>query len=168
MSWCWLALREDRPTDAELCAQVCELDGSSAGFLAAWPATVDQPGGAAKVDGRALDPAGSTAELSLVLAPPGLALPFDDPAVAQAIRRVLALPPADFVSTLLLGDSRFVGAVTGSRSEPGRLDGDPFAVIFPARRLRVAAGLFGRMPAPTGPVGQRYGSDQPWPWERFA
>jgi hypothetical protein len=44
---------------------------------------------------------------------------------------------------------------------------DPFARIFPARILRVEAGLFGRVPAPAGPTIERYGSSQPWPWDRF-
>jgi hypothetical protein len=33
--------------------------------------------------------------------------------------------------------------------------------------LAIEAGLFGRVPAPAGPVIERYGSAQPWPWDRF-
>jgi hypothetical protein len=44
----------------------------------------------------------------------------------------------------------------------------PFARIFPARLLRVEAGLFGRVPPPGGPTIERYGSAQPWPWDRYS
>ncbi len=48
-----------------------------------------------------------------------------------------------------------------------RLPDDPFARVFRARIFRVEAGLFGRMRAPCGPTIERYGSAQPWPWDRF-
>ncbi len=169
MSWCWLAWRGVDDGGPPLWAPLNDLDGKPAGMLAAWPSDTDEPEGAAKVDARAIDGDGAPAEVSLVLAPPGIALPFDDPAVGQAIRMVLSLPPVDVLSTLLLGDSRFVGALTAARGGGAdRLAQDPFSRLFPARRLRVGPGLLGTMPAPTGPVGQRYGSDQPWPWDRFA
>ncbi len=168
MSWCWLAWRDVGDGDPPLSASVDDLDGKSVGRLAAWPSDADEPEGAAKIDARAIDAEGAPAEVSLVLAPPVIALPVDDPAVGQAIRMVLSLPPVDLLSTLLLGDSRFVGALTGVRGGgEDRLAQDPFSRVFPARRLRVGPGLLGTMPAPTGPVGQRYGSDQPWPWDRF-
>ena len=44
---------------------------------------------------------------------------------------------------------------------------DPFARVFPARMLRVDGGLFGRVPPPVGPTIERYGSANPWPWDRF-
>jgi hypothetical protein len=34
--------------------------------------------------------------------------------------------------------------------------------------LRVGAGVVGAFPLPVGPVIERHGSAQPWPWERFA
>ena len=43
-------------------------------------------------------------------------------------------------------------------------DGDR---IFPARLLRVGAGAIGAAPPPCGPTIERYGSAQPWPWDRF-
>jgi hypothetical protein len=49
-----------------------------------------------------------------------------------------------------------------------RVVDDPFARIFPARLLRVEAGLFGRVPPPGGPTIERYGSAQPWPWDRYS
>ena len=45
---------------------------------------------------------------------------------------------------------------------------DPFARIFPARRLTVAAGLFGAVPAPAGPDIERHRSGAPWPYPSFA
>jgi hypothetical protein len=33
--------------------------------------------------------------------------------------------------------------------------------------LSVEAGILGSMTAPTGPVIERYGSGNPWPWDRF-
>lgn len=168
MSWRWFALVQSRPDDAMAAASVCGGDGQEVGVLAAWTSEVAEPPGAAKIDSRAIDPGGEPAEVSLVLAAPGVALPFDDVAVSGALRATLALPTADVVATLLVGDDRFVGALTAVRGDnTGRLAFDPFGTIFPARRLRVGAGLLGRMPAPAGPSIQRYGADSPWPWDRF-
>jgi hypothetical protein len=121
------------------------------------------------MDARMVDPNGEAALVSLVLPPPGIRLLFDDPAVQEARRRVLAGPAFDAVSTLLRDASHFEGAVTVARdADERRLRWeDPFARIFPARILRVEAGLFGRVPAPAGPTIERYGSSQPWPWDRF-
>jgi hypothetical protein len=44
---------------------------------------------------------------------------------------------------------------------------DPFARVFPALVLRVDGGLFGHCAPPAGPVIERYGSANPWPWDRF-
>jgi len=168
VSWCWFGWSHTAE-GAVASAAVTDDAGEAAGTLAAWPMERDAgPEGTAKIDPRIIAPAGEPAVVSLVLAPQGSALPFDDPAVAHAIRTVLSLPPPDAVSTLLLGDGSFVGAVTVHRPAAGarRFD-DPFARLFPARRLHVEAGLFGRAPAPTGPDGQRHGSANPWPWDRF-
>ena len=101
----------------------------------------------------------------LVLAPPGVRLPFDDPAVAGARRAVLAGPRLRLVSTLLRGDSVFAGALTVP-GDDGPFD-DPFARIFPSRRLVVGPGLLGATPPPTGLAIERYGGGNPWPWDRF-
>ena len=55
------------------------------------------------------------------------------------------------------------------RSFPGvaRLADDPFARIFPASILRVGPGVVGVTTAPVGPTIERYGSANPWPWDRF-
>jgi len=117
-----------------------------------------------------IDPAGSAAFISLVLPPPGVRLPFDDLAVQQARRRVLAGPFPDAVSTLLRDDSHFEGAITVARSpaDKHRLTDDPFGRIFPARILAVDGGILGSVAAPTGPTIERYGSSNPWPWDQFS
>lgn len=167
MSWCWFAGCDRRPTDA-LASAAATQEGNAAGFLAAWAPDHGEPEGAARIDARAIDPDGPAAEVSLALAPAGVSLLFDDAAVSQAIRAVLSMPSADACSTLTLGDDRFVGAVTVVHGDDtSRLRFDPFNAIFPARVLRVEAGLFGWMPAPAGPVTQRYGAANPWPWDRF-
>lgn len=168
MSWCWLARCTERPSGVLASAAVRDRDGRAVGFLAAWAHDADPPERAAKVDPRAIDADGQEALVSLVLAADGAWLPFDDPAVSGAIRAVLALPAPDVLSTLLLGDDRFVGALTAVHGPvTQRLDHDPFGAIFPALRLWVGAGLLGHMPPPVGPSMQRYGSGSPWPWERF-
>ena len=151
MSWAWLALVGEP------------------GHLAAWTTRAKPRRDAWRVDRRIVDPAGAPALVSLVLPPPGVRLLFDDPAVQEARRRVLAGPPFDAVSTLLRDASHFEGAVTVARSgDEERLRWeDPFALIFPARLLHVEAGLFGAVPPPAGPTIERYGSSRPWPWDRF-
>jgi hypothetical protein len=163
-SWAWLALVAQVPDDADA---VSPVDG---GFLAAWKRRAKPVSDARRVDARLIDPDGEPAVVSLVLPPPGVSLLFDDPSVQQARRRVLAEPPFDAVSTLLRDSSHFEGAVTVARgADEARLRWeDPFARVFPARLLRVQGGLFGRVPAPAGPTIERYGSAQPWPWDRFA
>lgn len=168
MTWCWFAVCEDRPVDALASAAFTADDGRGCGFLVAWPSGHDEPVGAARIDGRAIDPSGGEAAASLALAPPGMSLLFDDIAVSQAIRMALSLPAPDALSTLTQGDTRYVGAVTVVRGEDtGRLNYDPFGVLFPAWRMQVGAGLFADMPAPAGPVIQRYGAGNPWPFDRF-
>jgi hypothetical protein len=168
MTWCWFAVRQERPAEALASAAITDGDGSDAGFLAAWVQADQEPDGATRIDARAIDVDGPPGEVSLAMAPTGVSLLFDDVAVSQAIRAVLAMPPADACSTLTLGDDRFVGAVTVVHGEDAsRLRFDPFATLFPARVLRVGGGLFGWMPAPAGPVTQRYGAGNPWPWDRF-
>lgn len=168
MTWCWFAVCPDRPAGGLASAAYTNDDSGDSGYLAAWSAEDDEPTGAARIDRRAIDPDGTEAAVSLALAPPGVSLLFDDISVSQAIRMALSMPPPDALSTLTQGDARYVGAVTVVRGDDtGRLNYDPFGVLFPARRLQVEAGLFAQMPAPAGPVTQRYGADNPWPNECF-
>ena len=168
MSWRWIALREDRPEGAETAVAVQELDGQPAGFLAVWPQGAKRPHGGRRIDARAIDASGEAAWVSLVLAPAGISLDFDDPAVVGATRDALAQPwSAAVLSTLVVDRMRFGGAVTAMRDDPRRLADDPFARLFPARILKVDAGLLGTMPAPVGPGTQRYGAGNPWPWDQF-
>ena len=170
MSRCWLALLDREPDGADAAAPAFTIEGRPAGVLAAWRRQPKPVREALRVDDRLIDPAGPPAWISLVLAPPGARLPFDDLAVQQARRRILAGSFPAAVSTLLRDDSHFEGAITVARSsrDTQRLRNDPFARIFPAKLLRVEAGILGSMPAPAGPTIERYGSGNPWPWTRFS
>jgi hypothetical protein len=167
MSWCWLALVDEPPADATAKAWVNE-NGERAGVLAAWCRRAKPVRHALRMDGRLVDASGEPARISLVLPPPGVRLKFDDVAVQQARRRVLGARPFDGVSTLLSDASHFEGSVTVARGgQVPLLRDDPFARIFPARLLDLEAGLFGAIPQPAGPTIERYGSSEPWPWDRF-
>jgi hypothetical protein len=168
MSWHWLALVSDPPEHATAAAAVTELDGTPAGHLAIWARRAKPSREARRVDARLLDASGAAAHVSLVRPPRGVRLLFDDLAVQQARRELLAGPPFDAVSTLLTDDSHFEGSLLVARDgDAARLLDDPFARIFPARLLDVEAGALGRAPWPAGPVIERYGSAQPWPADRF-
>ena len=81
---------------------------------------------------------------------------------------MFAQRPFDGVSTLLSDASHFEGTVTVARGgQLTLLRDDPFARIFPARLLDLEGGLFGTTPPPAGPTIERYGSSEPWPWDRF-
>jgi len=124
-------------------------EGAAGGYLAAFPSGGSAPPGERKVDARAVDPEGEPALASLVVAPDGVTIPFDDPAVSEALRAALAAPWPDVLSTLVVGESRFAGAITAVRDgDRVRLELDPFARIFPAELVEVGAGLFGHTPAP--------------------
>jgi len=169
VSRCWLALVDGLAEGAHACARASTVDGTEAGTLAAWRQQAKPVRNALRVDERLIDPRGAPAWISLVLAPAGVRLPFDDLAVQQARRNVLSRPPLDAVSTLLRDDSHFEGAISVVRSEDsGRwLRDDPFARIFPAMLLTIDAGILGSVAPPAGPTIERYGSGNPWPWDRF-
>lgn len=170
MSWVWLALVADPPASPAplACAAARTAGGEPAGVLAAWPPGARPGVRAAKADARVVDPAGAGGLVSLVLPPWELRTPFDDPAVQWARRAVLAGLPRRLVTTLVRGDSIFAGALTAlPDGEPAGLVADPFARIAPARLLRVGAGILGAVPPPAGPVIERYGGGNPWPWDRF-
>jgi hypothetical protein len=168
VSWCWLALTDEWPDDATAAAWASG-DGERVGVLAAWCRRAKPLREARRMDGRLVDPNGPPARVSLVLPPPGVRLKFDDPAVQRARRRSLAELPFDAVSTLLTDASHFEGAITVARGpQIVRLRDDPFARIFPALLLDVEGGLLGSSAAPAGPTIERYGSAEPWPWDRFS
>ena len=167
---CWLAVVPEAEADgAAAHAALTDLAGGQAGVLAAWLRRSKPRRDVLRADPRAIDPVGDAALLSLVLAPAGVRLAFDDLAVQQSRRDLLAGPPPDLVTTLLRDDSHFEGALTARRGPDAErlLRDDPFARVFPARLLRVEAGVLGEVPAPAGPVIERYGSAQPWPADRF-
>ncbi len=118
-----------------------------------------------RVDGRLHDPAGAAATVWLVLLEPGTEPLYDDPAVSQALRSVLAGPAVDAVSTLTRDTVHWSGAVTVVRD--GRDPrADPFARLGRQRLLHVGPGVLGASPLTIGPVTQRY-AGAPWPVDRF-
>jgi hypothetical protein len=168
LSWAWLALVDEPPDGADASARLQTLAGEPAGVLAAWLRHAKPVRRAWRIDARVVDPSGAPARISLVLPPPGVRLAFDDLAVQQARRALLADPPFDAVTTLLTDDSHFEGSLAVARGDDvARLADDPFGRVFPPRLLHAGAGLLGRVPWPAGPVIERYGSAQPWPADRF-
>lgn len=167
MSWCWLAMVDRRPADCLGAAPISER-GRAAGMLAAWPRGRKPVRDARRADVRIVDQHGPPAWISLVLPPAGSRLRFDDLAVQQARRDLLAGPWPRAASALMRDASHFEGAIVVARDgEQHRLADDPFGRLFPARVLRVAAGLLGSVPPPVGPAIERYGSANPWPADRF-
>jgi hypothetical protein len=162
VSWCWLAPLDAAPEDALAAAPAGD------GVLAAWPRGRRPHPGARRMDARLLDPRGAAATVSLVWPPDGLRIAFDDPAVQEARRHLLAARPYDGLTTFLVDASHYAGSLVVARGgDVARLVDDPFARVHPARVLEVGAGLLGRAPWPAGPVIERYGSAQPWPADRF-
>jgi hypothetical protein len=161
---CWVALVDAAPPGATAAAALTEPGGGPAGWLAAWVQRAKPVRDALRADPRIVDPKGEPAWVSLVLVPKGFALPFDDLAVQQARREALARRPARALSTLLRDSSHFQGAITAADAP---VADDPFARLFPARVLRAGSGLFAQPAPPVGPTIERYGSANPWPWDRF-
>lgn len=168
MNRCWLALVDQAP-DATASAATWKLDGRPGGLLAAWNRSAKPVRPARRVDPRIIDPEGGSALVSLVLPPPGVKVLFDDLAVQQARREILGRGTQSSVSTLLSDASHYEGSLLVARGPdaPRLIAQDPFARIFPAVQLRVDDGLLGETLPPAGPTIERYGSDQPWPWDRF-
>jgi hypothetical protein len=172
VSWCWFAalatpLGGERLVDPWVSVPATDRQGRAAGLLAAWPRGRKPLREAVRMDERLVDPDGPPAWVSLVLVPPEVAPLFDDPAVSQAMRRVLTGPPFAAVSTLVRDAVHFAGAVTVEQGDrPDRLADDPFARLHPACILRVGPGMFGHVGPPAGPAIQRY-SGKPWPAAGF-
>lgn len=168
-AWCWLALVDEPVRDPDAWARATAVDGSPAGVLGAWMRRVKPVRDARRAWAAIIDRDGPEATVSLVRPPAGVRLLFDDLAVQEARRRVLAGPRFDAVSTLLSDASHFEGAITVARgpTQVARLADDPFARVFPALVLRVGPGLLGVVAPPAGPCIERYGSAQPWPADRF-
>jgi len=167
--WCWFAALDEQTlpvAGAFAAAGARPVAGGAECVLAAWPPGRRPVAGAVRMDARVIDPDGAPAWVSLVLLPRDRSPLFDDPAVSGALRRVLAGPPPNAVSTFVRDASHFSGAVTVRRERPGELRDDPFAWVGPARLFSVEAGLFGRSAPPPGPVIQRY-SGEPWPVAGF-
>ncbi len=162
MNWCWLALVT--AASEGVAANATAGDGM---WLAAWNARRQPPvPQAARADARIVDPHGAPAWVSFDRAAPRVKLAFDDLAVQQARRQVLAGPPSAPGHDPPDGRFPFRGrALTAWRD--GGVHEDPFSRIFPARCLQVGEGLLGNVAAPSGPVIERYGSASPRPQNRF-
>lgn len=170
--WCWLGPVGAVPDGAIAAAEAVDLGGGPTVLLAAWPATQRRRPGAGQVDRRVIAADGPAMAVSYATPGRGVRVLFDDPAVVAATRAALTAPGRAFVSTLVQDAAHIAGAVTGI--EASTADGypdwwaeDPFARVFPARRMLVRAGLFRRVPPPVGPVHQRYGG-VPWPVAGFS
>ncbi|MGI8946231.1 MAG: hypothetical protein ACR2GL_08355 [Thermoleophilaceae bacterium] len=125
-----------------------------------------------RLDPRCLDGApvrGAYAHVC-ALTDPGAALRYDEPEVQQARRDALAwwVPLLGdslvCLSTFALDGSRCAGAVTVAR-DPQAFGADPFARLFAG--TVVETDIFACVPAPPGPVIERY-AGAPWPGGRFA
>ena len=171
MTWRWIDVVAERPPDAEGATPLRRSNGDAAGYLAWWAKGDERPGGALRVDERIVAGGGEATWLSWCRfddAEPDASLAFDDGAVTGALRRRLADPWPEAVSTLLVDWSRIGGALT-TGATAHEAAADPFTRVFPTRRLlRCEAGALGPIPAPTGPGVTRYGSGNPWPWDRYA
>ena len=167
---CWLALSDAVPASADAAASLRTLDGTPAGWLAAWLQSAKPVRSARRADPRIVHPGGAAAVISLVLPHRDALTIFDDPAVQGARRAILEdAEPADLVTTLLIDASHFAGSLTARRGDDAlaRLRDDPFLRVAAGMLLRVGAGLLGTVPAPPGPVIERHGSDVPWPGGEF-
>ena len=167
MTWRWLDVVDERPADAEGAVALQHRDRTEAGFLAWWPKSPQRPRRALRVDERLLAGGGDARWISWCRFDDDASLPFDDGAVTGALRRRLIDPWPEAVSTLLVDWSRIGGAITtGITAHDAAID--PFARVFTRRLLRIQPGTLGPIPAPTGPGVTRYGSGNPWPWDRYA
>ena len=168
MTWCWFARVDDVGTTPRPLAHAPAFDpvGAPAGTLAVWPAGRKPVASAVRMDARVVNPHGPAAFVSLVVLERDRSPLFDDPAVSGALRRVLAGPAPDAVSTFVRDSSHFAGDVTVRRAGVHALRDDPFARVGRAEILAVGPGLFGRTAPVPGPVIQRY-AGQPWPVAGF-
>lgn len=166
--WCWFAWLDTAPDGALAAAAATDArTGEQAGVLVAIPRGRRPPAGRLRMDADVVDAAGEAVEVSLVLPPPELNRLFDDPAVVQARRDVLAGTALDAVTSFVSDPSHWRGSLLAARGPRRRtLDDDPFARIWPARRLHVSAGLLGSVPMPPGPAIERY-AGKPWPAAGF-
>jgi peroxiredoxin len=150
MSWCWWALVDDEPGDATAAAAPIDRDGAR---RAGWPRGSSRSSPCARPARRRSParPARAAGWISLVLAPERNRLLFDDGAVQQARRDVLARPPMRGLTTLLRDASHFEGSLTvAADGDERRLRDDPFARIFAARSCTSRRACSGRRPPRPG------------------
>jgi hypothetical protein len=137
------------------------------GSVRTWPRSPERPTAPAlRVDGRIAAGGSPATWVSWCRCAADESLAFDDGAVTHALRQLLAGPWPVAVSTALVDWSRIAGSITLGRSEAD-VATDPFARLVPRTILQVPAGTLGAIAAPTGPCVTRYGSGNPWPWDRY-
>jgi hypothetical protein len=168
MSWCWLAHLEAPADDASAQAAAYEVDGSPAGWLAAWRGRAKPLRSARRW----------TLESSTPREPPHGCRSCDRPrasgcpstiprsstpaARCSPAGRRTACPRCSATRRISRARSRWRAAPGWPSWPTTRSRGSS-----PARILRVEAGLLSVVTAPVGPTIERYGSAQPWPWDRY-
>lgn len=165
----WLALLAEDPGVA-VTGTAHDCAGRPAGLFCLWRGEDRPHEQALQGDPRLRDPDGPPCVVSLALAPLHARPITDDPAVVHARRDVLRDGRACAVSLLTADPVAVGGAITVARADRSdqvaALRDDPFARLWAARIVHVAAGMFGTFVRPTGPSLERYGAT-PWPFDRF-
>ena len=162
----WLALVGERPPDASCAAPARDATSSEErGWLAVWISRSKPARQALRADPAAFDADGPPGFASLVLVPDTRRVTFDDSVVQRARQLVLAAGrPWTVATTLVSDDVLFRGALLAA---PRPFAEDPFALVAPARRLELGAGLLSpgplRLPAPHI---ERW-AGKPWPQSGF-
>lgn len=171
MSWLWIDWVDVPPSDAVRSVAVRTVGPSGdtpAGVLAFWANDLaDRPGRALRVDSRLAAGGDPSTWISWCRADAEVSYASDEGAVGGAVRRCMSQPWPAAISSLLVDWSRVAGAISLASHRASVAD-DPFARVFPQRLLRVEAGALGAIEPPTGPAVTRYGSGNPWPWDRYA
>ena len=165
----WLALLPADPGDAAV-ARAEDRNGEPVGVLCMWWTRARPHHKALRADPRIHADDGPPCVVSLAMAPATARPIADDPAVVHARRAALRFGRTCAVSLLTADPVSIAGALSIARAnrpdEVAALRDDPFAQLWGARRLSIAAGLLGAVVRPTGPSLERY-SGQPWPYDRF-
>lgn len=166
----WLALLDDARPGAVPITHI--EDGSPAGYLLMVRRHAKPDRSAVRVEPSAIGD-GPPLAVSLVLPGRDERPLFDDPAVVEAMRRVLRDPGrTDLFSTLVDGSTRWAGSVSGIDPEtaarnPSWWQNDPFTRLGRQHRILVPAGVLTPRPLPAGPGHQRH-AGAPWPWGQFS
>ena len=173
MSRCWLAIVDvhQRGADGDAAAAGTTATAQPAASLAAWnrgaKARSQRP---ARRRAHRRPARRSRVDLARARRPRACELAFDDLAVQQARRDVLAASHAGRRVDAAPRRLALRGRDHASRAAP-RAAAPPRRSVRPRSSRRAAAssepGSSGAAPPPVGPTIERYGSANPWPWDRF-